>query len=149
MNGQDESKPKRKNRTALIYEILAVILFLGVSGYAIKEQNVQEILKWGIIPLVPFLLSIFYRSEEIGTNIKNIGLAFAGIFAYLNSIGINGLPALALIVFLGFTIANFFSTEKIWSEMMKILGGIVSGSLAQAKISTHQAKSKNNNNKRK
>ena len=61
----------------------------------------------------------------------------------MDSIGINGLPAMAILVLMALFITNLFSTEKVWSEMMKVVGGIVSGSLAQAKITTHQNKKSN------
>lgn len=142
MTDTNNNKPK-KNLKAAVYEGIAFLLFLAVSAYAFKEHNAKELLTWGIIPLVPFVISLFYRSKEIGDNIKGIGLAFAGAFAYLDSIGINGLPAMAILVLMALFITNLFSTEKVWSEMMKVVGGIVSGSLAQAKITTHQNKKSN------
>jgi hypothetical protein len=131
-------KPK-KNIKATLYEALSIILFLLVIGNALKKHDITELSTWGILPLIPFIISILYRSEEIGNNIKKVGLTFASVFAYLNNIGINGLPALAIMVLLGLFIANFFSTEKVWSEMIKIVGGIASGSLAQARITKRQA----------
>jgi hypothetical protein len=141
MTIEKDEKPK-KNLTAAIYEGLSVVLFLGVAGYAFKEHNPKEILAWGIIPLIPFIISMFYRSNEIGNNLKKVGLAFAGIFAYLDSIGINGLPAMAILLLAALFIGNLFSTEKVWAEMMKIVGGIASGSLAQAKITSHKSNKK-------
>lgn len=133
----------KKSLEGSIYESIAIILFLVVAAYAFKEHNANELLTWSIVPLVPFIMSCFYRVDKIGRNLKNLGIAFAGIFSYLHGIGINGLPALSILVLMFLFIANFFSTEKVWSEMIKIVGGIVSGSLAQAKISTYQSNKTN------
>lgn len=128
----------KKNIAGTIYEVLAILLFLAVCSYAYNMNDYKIIYKWGIVPLIPFIISIFYRSNQIGNNIKNAGLAIAAMFAYLDTIGINGLPAIAILLLVMLFFANLFSTEKVWSEMMKIVGGIASGSLAQAKISNNK-----------
>ena len=131
---RNSKKNNNKNLNGTIYEWISFILFLIVSGYAFNEHNAKELLTWGGIPLVPFIISIFYRSDEIGKNIKNIGLGLGAMIYFLDNHGINGLPAFSFFVLIIMLIANYFTAEKVLTEMIKVVGGIVTGSLIQAKI---------------
>ncbi len=130
---KNDNKPQ-KNIEGTVYEVLSILLFLLVCSYAGYEKDVNVFYKWLVVPLIPFLVSLFYKSGKIGDNLKKLGISIVGIFTYLDSIGINGLPAISMFVLIVLGIVNFYSSEKMWSEMVKITGGIFTGSLAQARI---------------
>ena len=118
---------KRKT-LAIVLELIAFITFMVIGIIAYKNHNLSELKTWSIIPIAIFTFSRLYRLPEIAGTLT-------ALFAYLNDQGINGLPALSILLLVVLTIINIFSSEKLWSEMIKIISGAAAGSLAQAKIS--------------
>jgi hypothetical protein len=132
-------KPK-KNLKAAFYEYLTILLSLGIGFWAFGKNDISIVKTWFFIPLIPFCFCILYRITEIGNNLKAFGLTIAAIFAFLESIGINAFPAIAIFLFLALLLANYFSTEKTLSEVVKIFGGLAGGAFAQAKLTNYQTK---------
>jgi len=77
-----------------------------------------------ILPSVLFGIRVLYAIPDIG-----IGLAAA--FTFLNEIGVNGLPAISLLLLFVMALLNFVSADKLWADAYKIIGAFGTGSLAQ------------------
>lgn len=77
-----------------------------------------------ILPAVLFGVRVLYA-------IPDIGMGLATSLTFLNEIGVNGLPAIALILLLVIGLLNFASADKLWADAFKIIGGFTTGSFAQ------------------
>lgn len=134
----DEGKQK-KARDKSIMEILCeagMVLSLGIIfAFTFKDNNYEAFIKWCILPVIFFVLKIFYALPEIGAA---IGVALV----FLQDIGISGVPAvsLAALVFVG--ILSIVKSDEIWDAAIKVCFGLVTGSVAEQRISKRTSKNK-------
>lgn len=95
--------------------------FAKFSGFSDDITGLDQRL---ILPGILLSIRLFYAIPDIGN-------ALGTTITFLDSIGINGLPAIALILLAIIGIINFASNDKLWGEVLKIIAGFTTGSFAQ------------------
>jgi hypothetical protein len=143
----NKNNQKEKNPIAVFYEVSTFLIAMALILHAYLNDNFEELRTWYFIPLIPLAFSLYYRFENIKINIKDfiawIGAIIVAVFAFLQNYGVNGLTTFAILIFIILFIANYFSTEKSLSEVVKIFGGFAGGTLGQAKYTSIQSKKSN------
>jgi hypothetical protein len=123
----------KKPLIARISEICMLLTVLIGMLFFAEEDGFHKFLHWLIIPGTFFLITILYSLNRIGAGIVSI-------LAHLGSIGVNGLPALALLLVGILGVCALITKEKLWSEAVKIMSGFATGSFTQSKINSKKQK---------
>lgn len=80
-----------------------------------------------ILPGILLAIRLFYA-------IPDIIIALGTSIEFLDSIGVNGLPAVALILLVVVGVLNYSTTDRVWAEYLKIIASFTTGSFAQKAV---------------
>lgn len=128
---------KKKPKLVIVLEVLFIITLLAAFVenpwfYPDVDGLYYRLILPGILLAIRFVYAI-----------PDIGIAFASAITFLDSIGVSGVPAIALVLLVIIGVLNFTSTDKLWGEALKIIGGFTTGSFAQkASVSISNKKDK-------
>ncbi|PTX58400.1 hypothetical protein C8N46_11445 [Kordia periserrulae] len=124
MSEEQKKKPLFIQTLELLFILTLLLSFVDLPWIYPDEFIWHQRL---ILPGIIFLVRILY-------GLNDIGIAIAASLTFLNSIGVNGLPAIALFLLVIVGIMNIFSADSLWANAFKIIGGFTTGSFAQKAV---------------
>lgn len=129
---EPKRQPAKKSMIARICEILMVVSI--VYGCIVYENHgFDRFLQYLIIPAIFFAITIVYSLPVIGYHMVST-------MAFLDSIGINGLAAVSLIILIVICTLNLITGDKVIAEIVKLASGFTTGTFAQKVAASNKLK---------
>ena len=131
----DETKKEKtkKSLIAKVSEVLMILTLLGGLGFFTQPDGMQKFVQFLVVPGIFFAVSVIYNLPIIGTYL-------ASVISFLDGIGVNGIPAIALALLVVVAILNIATGEKILSDIVKLVSGFTTGTFAQKAASNSKSK---------